>query len=330
MHLHRPLAFGPAWVVAALAGALGFGCAEIEKATPEDATKLAEVRADLEQDTALVDYQKKRKSEAAARGEDPDQYDNAELLRAEPRFAEYWRSRRQKKFEAVNEVYKSLAADVIADCMAKAKVGQPSDEIDKCVRQTPKAKYDPGKAAALGALVVLLGVGAIALFRAIRRRNDNVAQAAPKLGLSVEQTEKTTAHGEYKGYALKIEASPPEAGEGDRFVRVLVLSKVDPHTVVRFGPVAPPTGLDLPDLDAPEVHDARVPEGYKLRLSQGASAESLLSGDVGFQMRAFDPIDLRVHDGMLGLTIWQVPPSADKVVEFVDVAIAVAKLYPPA
>jgi predicted transcriptional regulator len=317
------LTSGPIFAVAGVVG-----CAEIEKATPEDATKLAELRADLEQDNALVEYQKVRKKELELKGEDPDQLDNAELLRPEPRFTEFWKRSREAKFEAAKEHYKTLAADIVRNCTDMAKAGRPAEEVDKCVRKTPEAKYDPGKAAALGALVVLLGVGTIGLYRTLRRRNDPVALAANKLGLAATQSPtSTTLQGEYKGYQIKVESSPPEAGEDDRYVRCLVLSKVDPHAVVRFGPVAPPTGLDLPDLDAPEVHDARLPEGYKLRLSGNASAEPLLAGDIGFQLRAFDPIDLRVHDGMLGLTIWQMPPTTEKVTEFLDVAVTVAKLY---
>lgn len=314
-----------------LAVGVGAGCAEIVKTAPEDANKLAELRADLEQDAALIEYQKVRKKEVAKEGKDPDSLDNAEPLRAEPRFAERWRQQRQAKFEASKESYKALSADIVNKCTMSARNGASAGDIDTCVRGTPQPVYDPLKTVGIGALVLVLGVAGVGLYRSARRRIDPVVQASQKLGLApIQSATTTTLTGEYKGFAVKIEASAPEVGQGDGFLRAIVLSKVDPHTVVRFGPLAPPTGLDLPDLDAPEVHDGRLPEGYKLRLSAGADAEALLSGDVGFQLRAFDPVDVRIHDGMVGLTCWQVPGNVEKVIEFVDIAISVAKLYPPA
>jgi len=349
------------------------GCAEIDRAVPEEAVRLAELRADLEQDNALVAYQIVRKQEASRRGENPDRYDDAEALRGEARFKERWAAARKAKFEAVQEGYKGLSTDVVRKCVIRARTlvqqnnriiagnvalrermakGEPSceanpavkpcvpafdlvpdggEQVDACVKSTPEAAYDPIKTLGIAALVLVLGVAGVGLYRSARRRIDPVAQAGQKLGLAaVQSPQTTTLSGEYKGYAIKVEASAPEVGHGDGFLRAIVLSKVHPHAIVRFGPLAPPTGLDLPHLDAPESPDPRLPEGYKLRLSPGASAEELLSGDVGFQMRAFDPADLRLHDGMLGLTCWQVPPTADKVIEFLDLAVAAARLYPPA
>ena len=82
------------------------------------------------------------------------------------------------------------------------------------------------------------------------------------------------------------------------------------------------------DLHAPEVHDTRVPEGYKLRLSPGVNADAMLAGDVAFQLRDFDPVDVRVHDGMCGVTVWQVPQKPDRVLEFIELAVNCAKQYP--
>jgi len=306
-------------------------CAEIKPASTEEATKLTELRADLEREHALVAYQKKRKDEAAAKGEDPDKYDDAAALAREPRFADWWRQWRSMWFEQNKETDRRLSADIVHKCLAVATTNKKAEDVNACIKETPEAVYDPMMIVGIAALVLALGGVGVALYRSARRRIDPVAQAGRKLGLAALQSATTTTlTGDHKGFALKVEASAPEVGQGDGFVRVLVLTKVDSRKVVRFGPLAPPTGLDLPDLDAPEVQDARLPEGYKLRLSPGADAEALLSGDIGFQLRAFDPADVRVHDGMAGLTCWQVPASPDKVVEFIDLAVAIAKLYPAA
>ena len=307
------------------------GCAEIRPATTEEANKLTELRADLEREHALVAYQKKRKDEAAAKGEDPDQYDDAAALSKEPRFAEFWRRARTQWYDENKDTAAKLSADIVNKCTVLAAQTKKAEEVNACIKETPEAAYNPLTAVGVAALVLALGGAGAALYRSARRRIDPVALAGGKLGLAALQSTKTTTlTGEHKGFAVKVEASAPEIGQGDGFIRVLVLSKVDPHAVVRFGPLAPPTGLDLPDLDAPEVHDSRLPEGYKLRLSPGTDANALLSGDIGFQLRAFDPADVRVHDGMTGLTCWQVPASPDKVVEFIDLAVAVARLYPAA
>ncbi len=318
------------------AGMAGSGCAEIEKASPEEAVKLAEIRADLDKDKALEDYTAQRKREIVRENKDPDSiddYQNPEAgkqrLAQEARFLTMWKAWRTKKFESEKETYKALSADVVRKCTDVARVKQSAVEVDTCVKQAPEAKYDPIRALLLAALAIVGCFGALMGYRATRRRIDPVAQAGKKLGLGATQAaQQTTLTGEFKGYSVKVEASAPEVGQGDGYLRVLILTKVDAHTQVRFGPLAPPTGLDLPDLDAPEVHDPRIPEGYKMRLSVGADGEPMLSGDIGFQLRAFDPADIRVHDGMAGLTCWQVPQSADKVIEFMDLALAVAKQYP--
>lgn len=310
---------------------LAMGCAEIKTAKPEEAESLAALRADREQDNVLVEYQKVRKKEVEAKGENPDSLDNAAPLKEETRFKELWEKRKKEVYQSKLDRYKELSADVVSQCLNKANSGASADDIDRCVTSTPAATIDPMKAALLGLGIVALAVVLFAVFRSARRRIDPVAQAGQKLNLGVQQGDKeTVVTGDYKGYALRIEASAPEVGEGDGFLRVLVMSKVDPHTLVRFGPLAPPTGLDLPDLNAPEVHDGRVPEGYKLRLSPGASAESMLAGDLAFQLRDYDPVDVRVHDGMCGVTCWQVPQSADRVIEFIELAVNCAKQYPQA
>ena len=306
-------------------------CADIKLASPEDAESLARLRADREQENVLVEYQKVRKKEVEAKGENPDNLDNAAPLREETRFKELWEKRQKGVFDAKVEKYKALSLDVVTLCLDKAKAGASADDIDRCVTSTPAATIDPIKALGLAGLSVVLAIAAFAVYRWARKRTDPVAQAGQKLNLAVLQGSKeTTVSGDYKGYALRIEASAPEVGEGDGFLRVLVMSKVDPHTLVRFGPLAPPTGLDLPDLDAPEVHDGRVPEGYKLRLSAGAEAEAMLAGDLAFQLRDYDPVDVRVHDAVCGVTCWQVPPTADRVIEFIELAVNCAKQYPQA
>ena len=306
-------------------------CAEIKTAKPEDAEGLAALRADRDQVNVLVEYQKVRKKEIEAKGENPDSLDDAGPLREESRFKELWEKRKKEVYDAKVDRYKDLSADVVGTCLNKAKSGASADDIDRCVTSTPAATIDPMKAGLTGLGVLGLAVVLFAIFRSARRRIDPVAQAGQKLNLAVQQGNKETiVTGDYKGYVLRVEASAPEVGEGDGFLRVLVMSKVDTHTLVRFGPLAPPTGLDLPDLNAPEVHDARVPEGYKLRLSPGANADAMLAGDVAFQLRDYDPVDVRVHDGLAGVTVWQVPQTADRVVDFIELAVTCAKQYPQA
>jgi hypothetical protein len=348
----------------ALALLASAGCteiADITTATPEEATKLANIRADLEQDKALVDYQRDRKKEAENRGENPDQYDNAELLRVEQRFADRWAKIREVKFREKRDAFLALSTDVVRHCTDRANetvtqnkaladenrsildrrahgektdalkpLEDPADIVDKCLHDTkPEARIDWGIVGLFLALGLVLAGAGVGLFRSARRHIDPVALAGQSLSLSTQQGPATTVlTGEYEGFVIKVEASAPGTGQGDGFMRALVLSRVHAHTVVRFGPLAPPPGLDLPDLDAPEIQDDRIPEGYKMRLTPGTSPEPLLSGDVGFQLRAFDPIDVRVHDGIAALTTWQVAQGTEKVVEFIDLALAVAKLYP--
>jgi hypothetical protein len=311
------------------------GCAEIEKATPDEAKALATARAELDKVGELDKYAGKVKEALIKANKDPDSIDDyanpeagRKRLEEQPAFQEIWQPYRQRREAELTKQYLDRAAVVVRECTAVAKAGATAGEVDGCMGKTPPAKLDPVKAVGFAVLVLVLGAVVVVGYRATRRNLDAVAKAGQQLGLTVTQArDKTTITGEYKGFALKIESSPPEAGEGDVFVRVLVLSKVDPKAVVRFGPLAPPTGLDLPDLDAPEVHDERVPEGYKMRLSSGTDGEPLLSGDIGFQLRAFDPADIRVHDGMAALTCWQALAGPEKVTEFVDLAVAVARQY---
>lgn len=349
------------------AGCERLGIAEITKASPKEAEELAQRRADLERDNVLVEYQKARKRDVEARAQKTkkelliklqaatkandadgrtaaqrqmaeldvdtqnqlDVLDIAAPLADEPAFKEQWEKYKKGIYEQKLERYKELSDDVAEMCLNKSKGNATADDLDRCVKATPAATIDPTKAALLGLAAIVLALALFGIFRTARRRIDPVALAGQKLSLAVQQGAKeTTVTGEYKGYALRIQASAPEVGEGDGFLRVLVVSKVDPHVLVRFGPVAPPTGLDLPDLNAPEVHDTRVPEGYKLRLSPGANADAMLAGDVAFQLRDYDPVDVRVHDGMCGVTVWQVPQKADRVLEFIDLAVNCAKQYP--
>ena len=309
----------------ALLASLAGGCAEIVPATPDQINALAEKRADMDEPAALVEYQKQRKKEVQAQGIDPDTLDDAAPLKLEDRWQTFKAKHRTITLQKAQEEYKSLAANVASKCAFEAK---DADALDKCVKQVPEATYDPIKVMA-GAVAALVGAVALLLaFRFVRKRTDPVAQAGEKLRLAVQTSQKNTVcTGEHAGYSIKIETSAPEVGEGDRFIRVLILSKIAPNVVVRFGPLAPPTGLDLPDLDAPEIPDRRLPEGYKLRLSPGASVDDLLQGDLGFQLSSYDPIDVRVHDGICGVTCWQVPQSTEKVIEFIDMAMGVARLY---
>jgi hypothetical protein len=305
-------------------------CREVDACAKGSSIQLATMRADFGEDEYLVDYQRKRKSRAAFNGENPDKYDDAAPLRMEPAYDEGWKAKKAEYLARYSEQYQGLAASVVEACLARANRGAQAPEIDDCLKRVPDSHMDPVKAGLVAGGAVLLLVAAFALFRLFRRRIDPVAQAATRLGLVAQQrTNATALSGEYKGHKLQIEANAPEAGEGDRYLRVTVMSNVDPNLMVRFGPVAPPTGLDLPDLDAPEIHDGRIPEGYKLRLSEGASAEELLSGDLGFQLREYDPVDVRIFEGQAHVTTWFAINTAEKVVEIVDLAIAVSDKYAP-
>lgn len=304
-------------------------CAEIAPTTPEAAARLADRRTELEVTNVLVEYQKKRKAEAQAAGENPDRYDDASQLRTEERFERIWKQQREIEFKRYYDRYVKLSADVVGKCNIIANAREVKAwEIDECVAHLPEAQYDPLRTLGVTFAVFLLVLVGMLLYRQGRRSLDPVALAAPKLGLKAEQGRRSTVlTGSHKGYKLRIESAAPEAGGGDKYVRVEVLDQIDGSAIVRFGPVAPPTGLELPELDAPEVEDVRIPMGYKLRLSEGASAEELLSGDVGFQIREFDPVDVRVHDGILTVTTWFIIGDAEQVVELVDLSLAVADTY---
>lgn len=305
------------------------GCAELQPPDPEASARLADLRAELNEESVLVEYQKARKKQAVRRGENPDQYDNSDLLRVEPQFKKIWEKQHDKYFERFNSHYKTLAGDVINRCIMEANRDAKAWKIDKCVKSQPEAVYDPLKTAGVTLAALLLSIAGMGLYRQGRRSIDVVAQAAGELGLELNQGRQTTnLEGTYKDYNVRVESSSPETGSGDRFVRVHVLAGIDESAVVRFGPLAPPTGLELPDLDAPVIRDNRVPPGYKLRISDGASAEQLLTGDVGFQIREFDPVDVRVHDAMLTVTTWFLVTDKSQVVELVDLTLAVAALYP--
>lgn len=331
-HLHRPARGRRSLAILAvllLLTSVAFGCAEIEKTQPAAAEDLARLRAELEYVNVLVAYQKKRKAEARSAGENPDKYDQAIKLAEEERFKSLWSKQREIEIDKFESRYLDLSADVISHCRILAsREGTQAYEIDKCTDMIPTAKYDPAKTAGVAVAVVLLFLIAMVLYRSGRRRLDPVALAAADLGMSAQQGARATVmEGTYKGHDIHIESSAPEAGRGDKYIRVAVKKGMDPDTVVRFGPVAPPTGLELPDLEAPEVEDSRIPDGYKLRLSEGASAEILLSGDVGFQIREFDPVDVRVHDGMCVTTTWFLVSEPAQVVEFVDLCVSVADVY---
>ncbi len=304
------------------------GCAEFQPPDEEAAARLADLRTELEESRFLVAYQKAHQQNAIRKGEDPDQYDDAARLREMPDYKQRWDKLREQKFNSFLKVYRSKAGDVVHHCIGSAQGRAKHYTIDECVKRRPTPHYDPLKTAGVTLLVLLLVVGGVVLYRQGRRRIDVVALAGPKLGLKVNQGRQATKmDGTYKGSELRIESSAPEVGSGDRFVRVHVLSGIDSTAVVRFGPLAPPTGLELPDLDAPEVVDNRIPPGYKLRISEGASAEHLLKGDVGFQLREFDPVDVRVHDGMLTVTTWFLVGDPSEVIELVDLTLEVASEY---
>lgn len=326
----RPIALS----MGALALVLGSAaCTEVHVASPEMAEKLALARADLEEENALVQYQAKKKEQAKRAGQDADAlYDDAEPLRKSPEFQAILKDAKSKVAAAKKADYEKRPARTVEKCLIESAKGGRAEAVDACIEksQAPE-EYNLAKSAAVVLIGAVVGIGVLVGLRSARRRIDPVVQAGQHLNLTVEQGQThTVLAGEYQGVRVKVESSPPEAGQGDRFLRVVVVSKVNPQVLVRFGPLAPPSGLEMPDLHAPEMHDQRVPEGYKLRLSEGTKAEELLSGDVGFQLRNFDPVDVRVHDGVCGVTIWQVPPSGDRVKEFIDLAVTVAKLYPAA
>ena len=328
---HRKLLRNVTLTTVGLALALGAaGCTEVHIATAEQADKLANLRGDLEEENALVQYQSKKKEQAKRSGLDADAlYDDAEPLRKTPEFQAILKDARGKVAAVKKVDYAKRPAQTIDACTKVAESTKRAEAVDECIEraQAPET-YDPVKTSAGIALSLALAVGALAALRSARRRIDPVVQAGQQLQLTVEQGQThTVLTGTYQGSKIRVESSPPEAGQGDRFLRVVVQSNVNPNVIVRFGPLAPPSGLDLPDLHAPEVHDQRVPEGYKLRLSDGVKAEELLSGDVGFQLRNFDPVDVRVHDAVCGVTCWQVPPTGERVKEFIDIAVTVAKLY---
>lgn len=320
---------GGLFVAGAALAMSAFGCAEIVPANPEAAARLADRRTELEEDNVLIEYQKKRKTEAVQNRENPDRYDDAEILRAEERFQRIWKGQRKIEFDKFYARYAKLSGDVVSKCNIIAnKDSVKAWEIDGCVETVPEARYDPLRTAGVTLAVILLAIAGMGLYRQGRRSIDPVAQAAGKLGMKANQGRRSTElTGNYKGYNVRVEAAAPEVGGGDKYVRVHVLDKIQSSVVVRFGPIAPPTGLEMPDLDAPEVEDARIPMGYKLRLSTGASAEELLGGDVGFQIREFDPVDVRVHDGGLAVTTWFILSDPEQVVELVDLCLAVAELY---
>lgn len=328
---HRKLLSNVTLTTVSLALALSAaGCTEVHIATVEQADKLANLRGDLEEENALVQYQSKKKEQAKRAGQDADAlYDDAEPLRKTPEFQAILKDAKTKVAAVKKVDYAKRPAQTIDACIKVAQDAKRAEAVDECIERTPAPEnYDPVKTSGMVVLSLALAVGALAALRSARRRIDPVVQAGQQLQLTVEQGQThTVLTGTYQGSKISVESSPPEAGQGDRFLRVVVKSNVDPSVVVRFGPLAPPSGLDLPDLHAPEVHDQRVPEGYKLRLSEGAKAEELLSGDVGFQLRNFDPVDVRVHDGVCGVTCWQVPPTGERVKEFIDIAVTVAKLY---
>ena len=306
----------------------GLGCAEIQKPDIEAAGRLADLRTELEENRFLVAFQKAYQTKAISKGEDPDQYDDAAKLREMPTYKAQWDRERERKFKAFYAGYQTKAGDVIRHCIIQAQHDPKHHTIDQCVKRQPQARYDPIKSAAVAIALLLLALAGVVAYRQGRRSIDVVALAGPKLGLKVNQGRQATKlEGAYKDHDIRIESSAPEVGTGDRFVRVHILSDIAPDAVVRFGPLAPPTGLELPDLEAPEVIDNRIPPGYKLRISEGASAEHLLKGDVGFQLREFDPVDVRVHDGMLTVTTWFLVGDPEEVVELVDLTLEVASEY---
>lgn len=330
-HFRQGLRRTPLGVAGAMAAALltGAGCAEIRMADDESASQLADRRTELEEETFLVEYQRKRKEEAIAAGQNPDDFDDVNRLKAEDRYKAIWKKQRTPQFEKFFGRYKKLSFDIVKQCSAVAdRDGASIGDVDRCTSAVPEANYDPARAAGVAVGALLLALIGLFAYRQTRRVIDPVAQAAPKLQLTAAQERrKTVLTGSYKGHKVRIESAAPEADGGDKYIRVQILDGIRSGLVVRFGPLAPPTGLDLPDLDAPEVSDSRVPEGYKLRLSPGASAEELLGGDIGFQIREFDPVDIRVHDGVMTTTTWFIASSPDQVVELVDLTMAVAETY---
>jgi hypothetical protein len=324
----------PAALLAAsflVTGLMSVGCAEIEKVSVDDAHSLAEARAAADEDKFAVEYQKKRKKEIVNEGGNPLWADDIAKLKKEKRYHNLWDKQRDVREQKFAHLFESLAADIVRGCLAEAKAGAGWHEIDKCVAKIPQAKYDPLKAAGVGFLaIMLIGVGLL-VYKTSRKQIDPVALAASKLGIkATQERERTIMNGTYNGRQISIEASAPEAGEGSKWLQVTVHDNINDGATVVYGPLAPPHGLQLPDMQIEDADDPRLPQGYRLQLSDGASAEDLLSGDVGFQIREFDPVDVRVHDGILAASTWFLFTQPDQVVEFVDLSIAIAECYPSA
>ncbi|GEM_PF-3297356 len=311
--------------------ALTTGCADIEPATDAEAHALAELRATAEEAKFAVKFQAKLKKEALAEGGNPDAWDDIAKVKANERYAKLWDQTRDVKEERFGKKYELLSGDVVRGCFRLAQTGVGWHQIDKCTAKLPKAKYDPLKATGVTLGVIVLCFVGLGLYRTSRKQIDPVALAASKLGMKASQErERTVMAGTYKGRQLRIEASPPEAGEGSKWLQVEIQSGVNDSAVVVYGPLAPPHGLQLPDLPMPETEDPRLPNGYRLQLNESTSAEDLLSGDVGFQIREFDPVDVRVHDGIAAVSTWFLFTQPDQVVEFVDLSVSIAECYPTA
>lgn len=330
MSIHHSRAISQTLLLTVLATSLvSFGCAEIERVSTKDAHSLAELRAKAEEDKFAVEYQKKRKREITAEGGNPLWADDIAKLKSEPRYSKSWDHNRDIREEGFGHKYELLSADVVRGCIAEARAGAGWHEIDKCVAKVPQAQYDPFKAAAVGVLAIILGFVGLLVYRTSRKRIDPVALAGNKLGMkATQERERTIMSGTYKGRTIAIEASAPEAGEGSKWLQVVVSDNIRAGATVVYGPLAPPHGLQLPDMPIEDANDPRLPQGYRLQLSAEASAEDLLSGDVGFQIREFDPVDVRVHDGTLAVSTWFLFTQADQVVEFVDLTVAIAECYP--
>jgi len=310
--------------------ALMGACHEIARPSPEDAAKAALVRTDEERAVFLAEYQKGKQERARKYGEDPNRFEDADALAATPEFEAAWRLEKPERHQKFHARYQSASADQVKCVIQAAKAEEPSQvrtKMEDCTNRPPKEELNVVTTAGLLALLAGLMILGVALFRSVERKNDPVQQACKRLGFAYAQSPGgRVMEGDHKGRNLRIEASPPE--EADTHISIVVRTGLDPNVQARLGPVAPPTGVELVDIDAPAVEDDRIPEGYMLALSAGLAPDSLLDPTTRFHIESFDPLDIRVRDGQLCLSRWDISDDPAQIVTLADFAVNLANQFP--
>ena len=176
------------WLVGSLVAVWAVcGCAEIEKASPEEAKELADLRSELDKTRELERYTEELKAKLRAANQDPDSIDNyanpeegRKAREAEPAFQNKWQPLLKQRQATRAKDYAKLAAPVVRACIAEAKAGKTASEVDQCIGRTPPAKIDPMKVAGVAVLVVVLGAVIVVGYRATRRNLDPVAGWWPR------------------------------------------------------------------------------------------------------------------------------------------------------